>query len=440
MKKIIALILSLMMLCAACPVPAEGNSEFATFGDAVAAAGENPAIGGNEDYMAVVVEKDGKYIRVVTELDEKAKKLDEEAMEAEDIDAAIQVFDEYVRTLPVAYTEEFTAPVKEQAELDSLAGKTIEELEETGYEYAGSGTEGNENTIVFMMAYGLYNYDFVVDSDFDDYMKRQENDEFDDLVVKSGKFSGVSIFATDLNYHADGTVEEAEEDDSFLMTLDVTGEDGDEESSFLLTIPEDAVEIEDEDAPRDASGLFARVDGNKKPGLEEDGLPEYEYSGTDEIEGAIADALAAGEIGGEYLTEPGCAAVPCPLIFKTEMTDDTHAKVYGDFWVLYYVLEGTTLKCISGGECPGAVTLEKEDDIWSVVSADIAEDGEHNAESIERIAGGDKDLIAQFGSRGDMGEEVLKSVREKYLKEYIESNDLDVDAYQDEGWDPVPLK
>ena len=131
MKKIIAMVLSVMLLCAAIGVTAEGadKPQFATFGDAFAAAGENPLYGGSDEKMAVIVEQDGKYIRVVTELDEKAQALDEAALESDDIDTAYAEFEAYVKTLPVSYTEEFTVQPKEQAELDGLAGKTIAELE-----------------------------------------------------------------------------------------------------------------------------------------------------------------------------------------------------------------------------------------------------------------------------------------------------------------------
>ena len=40
-----------------------------------------------------------------------------------------------------SYSEEFTAAPMEQAELDALAGKTIGDLEEAGYEYAEFGSE-----------------------------------------------------------------------------------------------------------------------------------------------------------------------------------------------------------------------------------------------------------------------------------------------------------
>ena len=446
MKKIIATILTLTLLCAACAALAEGETRYANFGEALDAAGEDAVVGGGEDYLAVIVEKDGRYLRVVTKLDDKAMEMDEAAMEAEDdMDALIQAFDDYVRTLPVSYTEEFTVQPKAQAELDALVGKTIGDLEEAGYEYAEFGTEGDENTIVFKMADGLYNYDCLVDSNFEDFTRRQENDDFDSLVIKSVTFTGASLFATDLNYHADGTVEQVENE------IELDGE----EMEALLTALGGLDLEEADDESGDADNAYVAASGDKEnltgdilliegasgEGKEDgSGLPGYEYTGEDPIEGAIADVLASEDISEQYLTEPGSVAIPCPIILKTEKADDTHVKVTGNFWVMNYVLQDKTLKCISGGECPGIITLELEDDEWIVTDLDEVGDDEDYEAGIERVAGGDKDLIAKFYEAHDMSGDPLKSIREKYIREYVEENELDVTAYQDEGWDPVELK
>ena len=79
-------------------------------------------------------------------------------------------------------------------------------------------------------------------------------------------------------------------------------------------------------------------------------LPAYSYTGEDPVEGAIAEFLATDERVEMYLTEPGFVSIPCPMLYKTEMTDDTHAKVYGTFWILNYVKKGNVLENISGGE------------------------------------------------------------------------------------------
>ena len=168
-------------------------------------------------------------------------------------------------------------------------------------------------------------------------------------------------------------------------------------------------------------------------------LPAYRYTGEDPIEGAIAEMLAGSEHAGLYKTEPGYVTIPCPVILKTEMTDETHAKVYGDFWTLNYVKRGTVLKNISGGEEPAVILLEKTEDGWRVVSMETAGDGEDYVKDIERFADGDKELEAKYFAAADLQAEPQKEIRTRLIREYAEANSLAVTAYQDYGWEEVPI-
>lgn len=89
----------------------------------------------------------------------------------------------YVKTLPISYSEAFTAVPMDQAEMDALIGKTIGELREAGYEDRESDTEGDK--IIYVMRVGLFDYSFEVDADFDAYEKAHEDGNDGDLVVKS---------------------------------------------------------------------------------------------------------------------------------------------------------------------------------------------------------------------------------------------------------------
>ena len=169
-------------------------------------------------------------------------------------------------------------------------------------------------------------------------------------------------------------------------------------------------------------------------------LPAYSYTGEDPVEGAIADFLAADERVEMYLTEPGFVSIPCPILYKTEMIDDTHAKVYGTFWILNYVKKGDVLENISGGEYPAIITLEKTDEAWKVTFMEEAGDGENYAADIERFADGDKELEEQYFAGADLGAEENQAIRTRFIKAYVEANGLDVTAYKDSGWDPVELK
>ena len=195
----------------------------------------------------------------------------------------------------------------------------------------------------------------------------------------------------------------------------------------------------------DESGFITAAvsETQDKPGTgavtNETGLPAYAYTGDDPIEGAIADYLAANERAMEYLTEPGYVTIPCPIIHKTDMIDDTHAKVYGSFWILNYVRRGETLFNISGGEYPAVIMLENADGRWQVTAMEEAGDGEDYVEDIEQFADGDQELADQYFAGADLGAEANQAIRTQFIKAYVEANGLNITAYQDYGWEPVEL-
>ena len=193
------------MICGA-PLRREDPSLPASFRDAVEAAGEFFSIGGDIEYLAVLTEKDGKFIRLVTLLDDHAKELYMAAMAAEDSGETYEAFQAYAWSLPVTYTEELTVKPKEQAELDTLAGKTVGELLAEGYSFYGIGGGENLPTTVDL-SYGLFNYEFEVDASFEKYRENEGWDGLEDMKVKSGKLSGFSALATNLDYLADGSYE-----------------------------------------------------------------------------------------------------------------------------------------------------------------------------------------------------------------------------------------
>ena len=170
------------------------------------------------------------------------------------------------------------------------------------------------------------------------------------------------------------------------------------------------------------------------------GLPTYRYTGEDPIEGAVADALANDERAGLYKTEQGYVTIPCPIIHRTEMIDDTHTRVYGTFWILNYVKRGLVLINISGGEYAGIMMVEMADGIWRVTSFEEAGDGDDYAADIEHFAAGDKDLEAAYFAASDLDEETNQEIRTRFIQGYVATNSLPVIAYQDYGWDPVSLE
>ncbi len=248
MKKWFAMVLALVMICITMAVAEEGQLApmYATLGEALEASESIPAEGGIDgEYYAVVTEVGGAFYRHVADYDEKLKELGEaiDAVDFEEenftekLEAAFAAQAEYIRTMPIAYSEKFTAEPMEQAELDALTGKTLEELLADGFEEQASGTEldDNENIIIiYMLQKGLFNYSFTMDTDFEGYMKAQEEGAEGSLAVKSVKFGGIASQTFDKRFHTDGTVEEPQ---------DYLGEAMDEFGGFLTALSDAAEKL-----------------------------------------------------------------------------------------------------------------------------------------------------------------------------------------------------
>lgn len=226
MKKIISLVIAAVMLCTVLGALAEGQLAplYATLGEAMEGSDDGRVIAGGEgDYYAVVTLKDGKYYRSVAFYDEKMNELNEVVnnldFEAEDFfekhEAAMNAAEEYLKTLPIAYSEVFTALPLTSEEMEANLGKTLAQLTEEGFEIGSSGTEPGEGEdemlIVYTLRFGVFDYSCVVDADFDTYLEAQENDTEGGLLVKSMSLIGITEWGADLRFHTDGTVEEPED-------------------------------------------------------------------------------------------------------------------------------------------------------------------------------------------------------------------------------------
>lgn len=225
MKKLIALAMVVVMLFTALGVLAEEGQLaplYATVGEALEDSAEDRVVAGGVpgEYYAVVTQKDGKYYRSVAIFDEKLNELNEALenldYEAEDFfekhEAAMQAVDDYLKTLPIAYSEVFTAQPLTDEEMASMQGKSLSQLTEEGFEIGSNGTEPSEDEeeilIVYSLRYGVYDYRCVVDADFDQYIAAQDNGAEGDLVVKSMSLAGITEWGFEKRFHTDGTVDE----------------------------------------------------------------------------------------------------------------------------------------------------------------------------------------------------------------------------------------
>lgn len=257
-----------------------------------------------------------------------------------------------------------------------------------------------------------------------------------DIVITSPVSHGAWVIRAAAYYDSASDVLAYEDGVKYDLTPD--GETPEKEAAaglrgtLRLTGAEDDPQLEWNDGENEAGETVAF---ERAPGL-----PAYAYTGNDPVEGAVADAMAKDSRAEQYRTEKGYVTIPCPIIHKTKMTDDTHAKVYGSLWILNYVQRGACLVNISGGEYPSVVTLEKTGDGWKVTAAEEAGDGEDYAADIERFADGDRELEDQYFAGADLGSKENREIRTRFIREYVEANGLSITEYRDYGWDPVPLQ
>ena len=133
------------------------------------------------------------------------------------------------------------------------------------------------------------------------------------------------------------------------------------------------------------------------------------------------------EIGSQYLQGQIC--VPTLMIVNEE-----NDQVWGDFWIFWYNASADTLKCVSGGNHSGLMTLEKTgSNSYNVTSFVQVADGAGNLPSAKRIFREHFDIYQNMHSN----QNVREAVRREQLSEYVQSHNLPYRYYQDYGWPAV---
>ena len=164
--------------------------------------------------------------------------------------------------------------------------------------------------------------------------------------------------------------------------------------------------------------LIADFDGHKADCIRHIAINREEQA----VRAAISDYLVR-EIGEHYLKGELC-------IPTLQMIHEEDGLFMGDFWVMWYNVVGDTLKCVSGGNHAGAITMSKENGKYKVTGFEQAVDGAGNMASAKRIFGSYYDIYENVHS----SEQVREAVRQEQLKEYVKHNNLNVHYYQDYGW------
>ncbi len=147
---------------------------------------------------------------------------------------------------------------------------------------------------------------------------------------------------------------------------------------------------------------------------------------------AISDYLVS-EIGEHYLKGELC--IPTLMIVASEQADSDYVPVLCDCWVFWYNIVGDTLKCVSGGNHSGLISMDVKDGQYTVTSFDQTVDGAGNMASAKRIFGSYFDIYQNMHSN----EQVREAVRKEQMQEYVKQHNLPVHYYQDYGWEAVEL-
>ncbi len=161
--------------------------------------------------------------------------------------------------------------------------------------------------------------------------------------------------------------------------------------------------------------------------------PEFHYTGEDHY---IETIWTYFQDNYTRYYEKEDVSVPAILVLEEDDSDPDDIKVWGVFSLFNYDVEGKTLLNLSGGDYPGLVHLKADGDSYEVTDIDLVEDGMDYSSSVNQIFGEKEGLAEKFWNSDEKQEEA----RADFLKMYIRDNNLDIDAYQDYGWDPVPLK
>ena len=156
----------------------------------------------------------------------------------------------------------------------------------------------------------------------------------------------------------------------------------------------------------------------------------YGYAGDDPAEAACYQYMAE-VIGPQYAEAE--ISIPTVQIVHVDYTPEDEILMYGDFWVENYNVNGDVLECVSGGNHPGVMHVSKAD--YTVTAFDQVADGADFEDSAKELFGEHYDDFMSVYSDSDARNELRKIT----VSDYVNLNGLDVNYYQDYGWDPVEL-
>ena len=176
-----------------------------------------------------------------------------------------------------------------------------------------------------------------------------------------------------------------------------------------------------------AGGMACPADQKQK-------LPEFRYTEEAPYMNAILDHIKNTQ--GQYY-EAGDVMIPNFIIMKADESNPGDIKVWGNFEIENYDLQGDNLFCKNGGSNPGLIHLRKTPaGTYEVTGADMVGDGSNYTPDVNRIFGADQDLLRAFGNQ-DL---IRDKNRTDTIRRYVMRNNLPINTYQDYGWDKVSVR
>jgi len=173
-------------------------------------------------------------------------------------------------------------------------------------------------------------------------------------------------------------------------------------------------------------------------------LPDYEYKGNVPLLKAICSYMTRDKTQGDY--PEGNPWIPAPVILKVDDSDPSDIRVWGNFWGLRYTRDGKTLIELGGGEAPGLMHLSQTSPSeYEVTEFETVGDGTLYYEDLKKLCEGveedeQESLLDLFMASNGANEDPARYTIKTFLEQYVEWNGLEIENYQEQGWDPVKLE
>ncbi|MCR5687713.1 MAG: hypothetical protein K6G58_06805 [Lachnospiraceae bacterium] len=161
-------------------------------------------------------------------------------------------------------------------------------------------------------------------------------------------------------------------------------------------------------------------------------LPPYEYPGP-ELFYTVLYKFLIDEYAENY--DKADVTIPCPIIIAEDESNRDDIRIWGDFWIMNYNLNGDTLEMVSGGSYPGLIHVKSTDSGYEVTEMEVVGDGSDYDPTAKKIFGDHYDEFTKSTADIDGRE----ATRAQIIANYVAANNLPIKAYKDYGWDPVTL-